>query len=539
MAPVNISAAVERSAVLGNRAAGHNGVIQSRRGVANTHPNIWVEVLTPRDQRHEVPIVMVHGDYHTGSVWDMDLDRTQDSRTWAECFLGAGYQVHLVDLPGVRLSGSTTEGPDRPIEPRMASTGFVEVNLTGMGHRGPFMYDSAWRHVGFPGGQDGGPYSKPGWRQDPAFDYYYGQMEEKWEFSGRPVQWTMDAAAAVVSVIERLPSKRAVLVAEGRGSEVAMMVADYRPELVASILAVGHSHAPFANTLAVCMAANKNRGVAFTGAAMTERRAARQGIFDVPMQFYPPLPHQRDYNPEDGQVFETIVHRNEDGDECLLQDPAKTVRTLPFLAQVPIAIMTAEASINSSFDWAIVKFLEQAGVKTEWLKLAEFGILGNGPLPWLEKGAAESGKLAVAWATKTTSADANEVAAATALLTPSPENVAVARERRREDRERADAKNGEEYFEWVHGWLDKTPADQWHHPTTPADKYAFEVGLAWPIPPDMKYVDGVRYRRSGDHGTRGDGGNDGDDGNGGAGGRKRKRQDGDVGQPGPSGGLAN
>lgn len=35
---------------------------------APTEMNISVEVLTPLHQKHETPVIMVHGDYHTGAV---------------------------------------------------------------------------------------------------------------------------------------------------------------------------------------------------------------------------------------------------------------------------------------------------------------------------------------------------------------------------------------------------------------------------------------------------------------------------------------
>lgn len=56
------------SAVLCNRAAGHGGTVQITAEAKTTAKNVWVAVLTPKDRRHQTPVVMVHGDYHTGSV---------------------------------------------------------------------------------------------------------------------------------------------------------------------------------------------------------------------------------------------------------------------------------------------------------------------------------------------------------------------------------------------------------------------------------------------------------------------------------------
>jgi pimeloyl-ACP methyl ester carboxylesterase len=52
---------------------------------------------------------------------------------------------------------------------------------------------------------------------------------------------------------------------------------------------------------------------------------------------------------------------------------------------MPILILTAEASYHAPYDHCTVKYLDQAGVHTTWIKLAEVGIHGNGHMMMLEK----------------------------------------------------------------------------------------------------------------------------------------------------------
>ena len=59
-------------------------------------------------------------------------------------------------------------------------------------------------------------------------------------------------------------------------------------------------------------------------------------------------------------------------------------RSLPSLQKVPILILTAEASYHAPYDHCTVKYLEQAGVRSTWIKLAEIGIRGNGHMLMLE-----------------------------------------------------------------------------------------------------------------------------------------------------------
>lgn len=89
-------------------------------------------------------------------MWDTDLARTQESRSWTECFLEAGFQVHLVDLPGARASVNAIPAETRQQQERPMTSGLsdVEANLTGVGNKGPYMYDSASRHAQFPGSGD-------------------------------------------------------------------------------------------------------------------------------------------------------------------------------------------------------------------------------------------------------------------------------------------------------------------------------------------------------------------------------------------------
>lgn len=67
----------------------------------------------------------------------------------------------------------------------------------------------------------------------------------------------------------------------------------------------------------------------------------------------------------------------------LQREPA---RTLPNLSQIPILIVTSEASAHATYDAFTASFLRQAGVVTvDHLKLPDVGIRGNGHLMFLEK----------------------------------------------------------------------------------------------------------------------------------------------------------
>ena len=55
------------------------------------------------------------------------------------------------------------------------------------------------------------------------------------------------------------------------------------------------------------------------------------------------------------------------------------------LQKMAILILTTEASYRAPYDHCTLKYLEQAGVRPMFIKLADIGIRGNGHMMMLEK----------------------------------------------------------------------------------------------------------------------------------------------------------
>jgi pimeloyl-ACP methyl ester carboxylesterase len=68
---------------------------------------------------------------------------------------------------------------------------------------------------------------------------------------------------------------------------------------------------------------------------------------------------------------------------CWLQ-PAPA-RRLPNLQQIPIVIVVSEASYHAPYDHCTSRYLEQAGVRHEFVRLPDVGIRGNGHMMMLEQ----------------------------------------------------------------------------------------------------------------------------------------------------------
>ena len=62
-------------------------------------------------------------------------------------------------------------------------------------------------------------------------------------------------------------------------------------------------------------------------------------------------------------------------------------------------VATAEASYHAMYDHCTARYLQQAGVDVEFVRLADKGLRGNGHLVMLEKNSLEIARLVDAWLT--------------------------------------------------------------------------------------------------------------------------------------------
>ena len=75
-------------------------------------------------------------------------------------------------------------------------------------------------------------------------------------------------------------------------------------------------------------------------------------------------------------------------------------RKLMNLTRLPVMIMAAEASYHQTYDHCTAKYLNQAGVKTEYVPLQNFGIHGNGHMVMIARNNLEIAKVIDEWVVK-------------------------------------------------------------------------------------------------------------------------------------------
>ncbi len=323
---------------------------------------LYVEFQIPSKQTHEWPIVMVHGGGQSGT----NFTGTPDGREgWAQYFLRQGYAVYAVDQPGrgraayqAELYGAVTPPSVDNVQRRFVAPERFKLWPQAQLH-------TQWPGTGAPG--------------DPVFDQFYAsQLPSIQDFT---LQQALNRDA-IVGLLETIGP--AIVLTHSQSGAFGWPVADRKPDLVKAIVAVEPNGPPFFDVT------NVTAPEWFRDSATATRP---WGVTAVPLSYAPPAKNSS----------ELAIVRQEKSDapdlaKCWLQkSPA---RQLPNLQKTPILVVTAEASYHAPYDHCTVKYLEQAGVHSTWIKLADIGIRGNGHMMMLEKNNLEIAAAISNWLSK-------------------------------------------------------------------------------------------------------------------------------------------
>ncbi|KAH7155734.1 hypothetical protein B0J13DRAFT_604675 [Dactylonectria estremocensis] len=350
---------------------------------------MYVECLDPVKKLHPYPIVLIHGDFHTGQMAKPD-----GNPGWASYFVRKGFLVYIVDLPPCGRSNFLTASHfihrdlGRTSHTLAAST--VEVELTAPGKEPangqpliPLRHSRASMHDKWPG---------TGQRGDPVFTNYCASLVTLHLNKVERQSLGQNALRALLVKIGR-----AVLVGEGSGGNMSWLANDVSPELVAGVIAIEPSGPPFGTALPK----NGNPKI-YTQFIESDGVTRLYGLTDIPLTYDPPChPHDGFERPTKDPLDVARKLRPDRLGACFLQQQTdadlievssdgkpipgqQRVRQLIHLKKVPHALITAHASSHTVYDWATVSFMKQAGVDVNWLRLEDFGILGNGHLMFLE-----------------------------------------------------------------------------------------------------------------------------------------------------------
>ena len=313
----------------------------------------YVEVLAPKQVRRPFPLVLIHGAAQTATNW---MGTPDGRKGWAEYFVEQGYIVYMIDQPmRGRSAVHPSDGPTRMFTAENEEWQFTAVEREKR-------WPQARLHTQWPGD---GP--NKGRKGDPVFDAFYATQVET-VISNEETQARNQAAGA--ALLDRIGS--AIVLTHSQSGSFGWLIADARPTLVKAIVAIEPSGPPFENTI---NGTGKGRAFGPTDIRIT---------YDPLVRDASELSIEREAKPDGPDLF-----------ACWMQKaPARQLVNLKY---IPVMVMTAEASYHQVYDHCTVKYLAQAGVKVDFIRLQDKGIHGNGHMVMIEKNNLDIAKVIDDW----------------------------------------------------------------------------------------------------------------------------------------------
>lgn len=300
------------------------------------HGQMYVEKLTPNKVTHKYPLVLIHGAAQTAVNW---MTTPDGRKGWATYFLEQGYEVYMIDQPGRGRSAWHPQDGDL----RNFHRAIIEKMFTA-----PEQFKNQWpqaySHTQWPG---------TGKKGDPVFDQFYASQVESIKSHVTSSTMVRDAGAALLDKIGP-----AIILTHSQSGPFGWLIADVKPKLVKGIVTIEPSGPPIENT----------KG----------KKHMPWGVTEIDIT----------YSPSISSPTELIVEKQKQADgknlaQCWVQkEPAKQ---LVNLKGIPILFITTEASYHAPYDHCTSKWLTQAGVKNDYVRLENVGIKGNGHMLMLEK----------------------------------------------------------------------------------------------------------------------------------------------------------
>ena len=327
---------------------------------------MYVQYQIPQHRLHPYPVVMWHGGGQTGT----NFMGTPDGRKgWGDFFLERGYAVYIVDQPARARSGYFTEVYGATRRP---ATQYMAQRFTAPGQYN--LYPQAKHHTQWPG---------KGVAGDPVFDQFFASQVE--DIRDVSVIEQLNAEAGV-ALLDRIGP--AILLTHSQSGPFGWRLADARPKLVKGILAVEPNGPPF----------HENTTIGAPEWFKDGALGRPWGITRGPLTYAPAAASPKELN----MIREGLADR-QDLVRCWQQ--AAPARQLPNLQGTPILIVVSQASYHAPYDHCTSKYLRQAGVKHDFVRLPDIGIHGNGHMMMLEKNNLEIAAFIESWARRNVKVD--------------------------------------------------------------------------------------------------------------------------------------
>lgn len=318
--------------------------------------------LTPARRLHKTALVFIPG---AGQTITNFLSTPDGRPGWAKHFVDQGWVVYLMDQPGRGASGydQSAYGAANRQPPDFVAKRFTAPQDFAPQDGQPQGWPQAKLHDQWPGT------GKPG---DPVFDQFYASQVSS-ASGGVSAKLVADAGAALLDKIGP-----AVVVTHSQSGAFGWAIGEARPDLVKAIVAVEPSGPPFFGAPPPW------------GDSDPDKLSRPWGLTTTPLAYSPPLT-----SPADLTKVQEAAPERPDLVRCWRQ--AEPARRLTNLSRFPVMILMSEASYHAGYDHCTARYLTQAGVKTDLVRMADHGLHGDGHMLMLEKHSAEAAKLIETW----------------------------------------------------------------------------------------------------------------------------------------------
>ncbi|MBV8893194.1 MAG: hypothetical protein JO266_14700 [Acidobacteria bacterium] len=325
---------------------------------------MYVEVWVPKKIRHPYPLLFVQAG---GGQTSIGLLQTPDGRPgWAYNFVNAGYTVYMMDFPG-RGRAAFIPGLDGDVIPPRTGELMEQVWTGGAPPPNPQRsWPQANKYSAWPSNAP-----NKGQIGDPVFDYF---AKTELNFPSAPDMEPL-SAEDLVQLVD-LIAKPVILLLHSRLATSGWLLADARPKMIKAIIAAEAWGPPIQN-------------------AELDARGPGHiwGLTNFPMHYDPPI--------KDASELQTVQEAKGDAPgllPCWVQkEPA---HKLINLIGIPVLNVSGEASYHRPYARCVAKWLNGAGVKTEYENLEEVGLRGNGHQMMSEKNSAEIAEYFMTWLDK-------------------------------------------------------------------------------------------------------------------------------------------
>jgi pimeloyl-ACP methyl ester carboxylesterase len=322
----------------------------------------YVEVWVPKQIRHPYPIVYIHGAGQTATDWM----QTPDGRPgWAYYFAKQGYVQYMVDSPG---RGRSPFVPDHDGNLTTRTAANLEATFTASAKMGNF--PRAHLHTQWPG---------TGLKGDPVFDEF-AKTQVQFLGGGGPASQDELSRDAFIALLDMIKSP-VIILSHSQGGTVGWLMADARPNQVKGIVTVEPAAPPIKAVDTAKVAYQQGGGLTW-------------GVASDPVHYDPPV--------KDPSELQVVLEEKSDipGDVVPCYSQKEPARKLVNLEKIPVVYLSAEGGYHRVFDHCLAKWLNQAGVKTKFVRLEDVGIHGNGHEMMLEKNSDEIAKFIGGWIEK-------------------------------------------------------------------------------------------------------------------------------------------